>query len=430
LIDPAYLDALRAIARPIHAAELPRSLVPMRRLMAELGDPQKQFASIVVTGSVGKGTTCHQIAQLLWQSGRNEIHLVRPESAVIPNTGLYTGPHLHSFRERFVINGEQISQAEFVEVANTVLKAASHLDFPYSTFELATALALHWFAQRGVKIAVLEVGIGGRWDAVNVVENVVSVFTPIEREHVAMLGGSLQTIAWNKAGIIQPDGHAISVPQHPIVEDILRDEASLTGASLSFAEDERLARVACYSLITRGLIAQRELDDNIPALQLPGRLESAYFAGQRLLIDGGHTRASARRLLEKIADLTNRREVRLIVGMLRDKSAHDFLATFDLPRFHIVLITAPGHRAFSADELARQMNFQFTHIEVVPDLNTALAQVADAPENLIVITGSLRLAAAAREAFGLLSPDERAEAQATRAIFDGEDYLAKLRHFR
>jgi dihydrofolate synthase / folylpolyglutamate synthase len=426
LIDSAYLDALRAIAQPIRAAEMPRTLAPMQRLMAELGDPQKQFASIVVTGSVGKGTTCHQIAQLIEQPYGEIINHTPSKKDTV---GLYTGPHLHSFRERFVVNGDQISQREFVETAHAVLEAAARLDFAYSTFELATALALYWFAQHGVKIAVLEVGIGGRWDAVNVVENVLAVFTPIEREHVAMLGGSLQTIAWNKAGIIQSNGHAISSLQWPLVEDMLRNEAVLREASLSFYEDDRLARVACKNLMKRGLIARRKLDEYLPPVHVPGRLEAAQFAQQRLLIDGGHTPASAYRLLDEIWRLNNKQSVSLIVGMLRDKSADDFLGIFDAPRFRITLTTAPSHRAFSPDELARQINFHFPHVEVVPDINEAFAQVVSARESLVVITGSLRLAAAAREAFGLLSPDELAEAQATRAIFDGKDYLAKLRHF-
>ena len=94
-----------------------------------------------------------------------------------------------------------------------VLDAAQTLDHRYSTFEYATAIALSWFAQQQIDIAVLEIGIGGRFDAVNVVANDLAVFTPIEAEHVAMLGGSLKSVAWHKAGIIQPGGQAISVPQ-------------------------------------------------------------------------------------------------------------------------------------------------------------------------------------------------------------------------
>jgi len=429
LIDPAYLDALRAIAHPIRAADMPRSLTPMRRLMIELGNPQTQFPSIVVTGSVGKGTTSHKIAHLLQQPYGEIVDHVPTKKDIV---GLYTSPHLHSFRERFVINGEPISQPEFVEVANTVLEAASRLEFPYSTFELATALALCWFARRGVNIAVLEVGIGGRWDAVNVVENILSVFTSIEREHVAMLGGSLQTIAWNKAGIMRPGTVALSTFQSPIVEEVLRYEEKQNTARIIFVGD--LAVAAYRYLVMLRKIPARKLDANLFPLpqQLPGRLEAVQIARRTVLIDGGHTPTSARHLRARVKQLVdNATPVRLIVGMLRDKSVRDFLTAFDLlPRDHLILTTAPGHRAFAPHELAAQADLKRASVEIVPDLNAAFAQIASAPESLMVVTGSLRMAAAAREAFGLLSPNELAEAQATRAIFDGEDYLCKLRHFR
>src|SRR5689334_5237867 len=143
-----YADALRLIAQPIRAADLPHTLDHMKRLLAALGNPQQAYPCVVAAGSVGKGTTCHQIAALM-----NEHHKV----------GLYTSPHLHSFRERFAINGRLILQAEFIEHMEIVQQAADKLDTHYSTFELATALALCWFRQQAVDIAVLEIGIGGRY---------------------------------------------------------------------------------------------------------------------------------------------------------------------------------------------------------------------------------------------------------------------------
>src|SRR5688572_4402807 len=107
-MNPAYLDALRKIAQPIRAAEMPRSLTPMRRLLAALDDPQKQFPSVVVSGSVGKGTTCHKIARIL---SSPEAYAEAQDEEM--RVGLYTGPHLHSFRERFVINKRMISQDAF-----------------------------------------------------------------------------------------------------------------------------------------------------------------------------------------------------------------------------------------------------------------------------------------------------------------------------
>ena len=421
MIEAAYLDALRAIAQPIRAAEVPRSLSPMRRLLHELGNPQKKFPSAVVTGSVGKGTTSHNIA-----------HIIASASLKEQKVGLFTGPHLHSFRERFRINGDMIAQESFVEVMSAVQNAISRLGFAYSTFEMATALALWWFAQRKVNIAILEVGIGGRWDAVNTVENVLAVFTPIEREHIIMLGGSLQTIAWNKAGIIQSGGWAVSSHQPPIVEDILKLGADQKRATLMMTHYANLARTAC------SLLAQNHFASPLPLLAdavvhqddpLPGRLESHNMNGKWLLIDGGHTASAVHHLLHYLEDQfsVSQVPVRLIIGMLKDKSARDFLAAFDSPRFHITLTTAPGHRALAPDMLAAQANLQLATVEIIPDLNDALAQLHAKPESHWVVTGSLRMAATAREFYGLLSDDELEEARATRAIFDGEDYLSRLR---
>jgi dihydrofolate synthase/folylpolyglutamate synthase len=418
LLSSVFENALRAIAQPIRAAEMPRSLAPMRRLLHELGDPQKKFPAVVVTGSVGKGTTSHKIARI--------IQLATPAQKV----GLFTGPHLHSFRERFRINGDMISQEVFAEAMNAVQQATSHLEFAYSTFEMATALTLWWFAQQKVDIAVLEVGIGGRWDAVNAVENVLSVFTPIEREHIAMLGGSLQTIAWNKAGIIQPGGWAVSPYQSPVVEDILKLEAEQKSAKFILSHDARFVGKACY------VLAEHRFIPPLPDLtgivhrpeHLPGRLEAHVINGKWLLIDGGHTPSAAHYLRDSLEEQfqTSDMPIRLIVGMLKDKSAHDFLAVFDSPNFHITLTTAPGHRALAPEVLAAQANLQFASVEIISDLKDALGQIYTMPESQFVIAGSLRMAAAAREFYGLLSPEELEESQATRAIFEGEDYLSKL----
>lgn len=418
--DLTYLDALRSLCQPVRAADFPRSLEPIRALLAALDNPQTRFPSVVVAGSVGKGTTCWRIARALWGSPRPPSPSGRGGEMRV---GLYTGPHLHSFRERFIINGDMITQTEFIEGAKAITEAAARLDYHYSTFELATALAMGWFARQGVTIAVLEVGMGGRWDAVNTVPNVLAVITPIEKEHVAMLGGSLQTIAWHKAGIMQPGGFAVMSVQTGVVSDVLQAEAERIGVSLTTADDCALA--ACVNLQTRDFITRYNVPTRSPIL--PGRMEKVEIGGRTVLIDGAHTVQSARRLLGVVEHLVDEKiVVRLIAGMLGDKAANDVLAVFDQPRFHIVLTQAPSHRALAPDVLKEQARLKYAHVEIVPELADALTQVHTAPESLFVVTGSLRMAAAAREAFGLLSADELDEARATRAIFEGEDYLKRL----
>jgi dihydrofolate synthase / folylpolyglutamate synthase len=422
--SPRFLQALSDLCQPIRAGAYPQTLRPMRALLAALGNPQRKFPAVVVAGSTGKGTTCHHIARLLRAGGLN--------------VGLYTSPHLHIFRERFSINEIIITEDEFVEGFEAVHAASAKLNYTYSTFEQATALAAWWFARQKIDIAVLEIGLGGRFDAVNAIDNVLSVFTRIETEHAAMLGGSLKSVAWHKAGIIRPGGHAVTVKQQTDVYMILSAEARIKNARLhldggrSYTQDGQeslLALAAWQNLLERGVIPRRafQIGINFNSLGLPGRLEQVKVHDRTILIDGGHTPASARYLLSEIMRKTGvTKPVRMVIGMLQDKSASEYLHVFDSPRFHVVLTQAPGHRANTPEALLSQSDFHYATVETIPRLQDALDGVYTAPENLTVVAGSLRMAATAREAFGLLSEDDIAEAQATRSIFDGAAYLSKL----
>lgn len=419
---PAYLETLNRLCQPVRRSDYPATLQPMYDLMAALGNPHKQLRAVVVTGSTGKGTTCYQIARLLRAAGLN--------------VGLYTSPHLHSFRERFVFNDQIISEAAFVAGAEAVAAAAHRVGHTFSTFEQATALALWWFSQQKPDVVVLEIGLGGRWDAVNVVDNMLAVFTRIETEHAAMLGGSLRSVAWHKAGIIKPGGHAVTVKQDTEVFMILRAEARFQharlhltgGCNLPHEKAEALLPLAAWqNLLERGMIPRRTFQHDIEFGTLPGRLEKISVSGRKVLIDGGHTPEAARYLHSEITRLTGMIEpVRLVIGLLNDKDAHAYLQVFDSPRYHLVLTRAPGHRAASPKDLYLKNPFRYAMVEIEPDLNRALDQAQTAAEALVVVAGSLRTAAIAREAYGLLSAEALEEARATRALFDGAGYLAKL----
>ena len=177
----------------------------------------------------------------------------------------------------------------------------------------------------------------------------------------------------------------------------------------------------------RGIIPTVPLPPEPPPIHLPGRMEQIERHGKTLLIDGAHTPGSARRLRATIEKIASVSPVRLIIGMLRDKSVHDFLAEFDASHFHITLTQASSHRALTADEIQQTAALQHTGITLQPDLHTAINHALDDLDALIVITGSLRIAALAREILGLLDGDELEEAQLTRMIFEGKDYLTKLR---
>ncbi len=371
----AYLEALDRLCQPIRRGEYVFSLRPMRQLLSALGSPQRQLCAVVVTGSSGKGSTCATIAQLLRANGLN--------------VGLYTSPHLHSFRERFVYNERMITPEEFIAGAEAVRAAAAQVGRQYSTFENATALAYWWFAQQKPDVVVLEIGLGGRWDAVNVVDNALAVFTRIEDEHAAMLGGTLSSVAWHKAGIIQPGGHAVTLKQDLSVYRILYAEAyhkharlNLTGGPCVPRErhDLSLPLAAWENLLERGIIPRRPFAHPLKLRPLPGRLERIALKSHKLLIDGGHTPEAARYLYSEIVRLSGTTQpVRLIVGLLDDKKIQDYLSVFDSPRFHLVLTRAPSHRGADPEYIWRHSRCSATQrSNCEPNLRQVFDQVENA----------------------------------------------------
>ncbi len=214
-----------------HTGQKPRrkfDLEHMRVLTEALGHPERRFPSVIVAGTNGKGSTSATLASILRDAGYK--------------TGLYTSPHLVRVNERIAVNGEMISDPEFAEVHSRIddiseaLISAGKLDQHPSFFETLTAMAFEYFASAGVEIAVLEVGIGGRLDATNVADPLLSVITDISLDHTEWLGNTLTEISREKAGIVRRDGVLITLPQHPEVNDALGErikelEARVVNAS-------------------------------------------------------------------------------------------------------------------------------------------------------------------------------------------------------
>ncbi|MGQ9909844.1 MAG: bifunctional folylpolyglutamate synthase/dihydrofolate synthase [Candidatus Flexifilum sp.] len=399
--DPAlraYLAALDRLIQPIPAAALPTDLEPLRALLAALGDPQRHVRAIAIAGSTGKGSTAWRLAHQL--PGR---------------IGLYLSPHLHSFRERIRLAGNPIPRDDFSALAERVRAAADRTGVTPSTFEATTALAYLYFAEQRVDRAVMEIGLGGRFDAVNVAAAPLALIAPIELEHAAMLGGTLEAIAWHKAGIIPPGGIALTVPQDPVVQGVLEAEARRQHAHLLITDD---LAAAAHAVLGSVPIARA-------APPFPGRLEPVERQRnglqQTIVIDGGHTPGAARYVRARA--LADAPTGRVLIGMLRDKDAAGFLHEFDRPGWTVELVSLPGARGLDAHELAAAYAFRAARPEVGTSVEAGLDR---AEEPLIVVTGSLRLAAAAREHLGLLDADLLAEARATRALFDGPSYRQRL----
>src|SRR3954464_10748325 len=185
----------------------------MRVLAEAVGNPQRRFAAVLIAGTNGKGSTAATLASILRTAGHR--------------TGLYTSPHLQRVNERIRVDDEEISDPEFAEMHERVEKIASELvserKLPHapSFFETLTAMAFEYFASAGVEIAVLEVGMGGRLDATNIVDPSISVITDVALDHQQFLGNTIGEIAKEKAGIIRPKGTVVMLPQHPEANDVL-----------------------------------------------------------------------------------------------------------------------------------------------------------------------------------------------------------------
>ncbi len=188
----------------------------VERLMALLGNPQNRFRSIHIAGTKGKGSTAAMIASILRAAGYR--------------TGLYTSPHLHTFRERIRLDGQLISKKAVAELTERLQPSVSRVE-NLTTFEIITALAFLYFAEEGADLAVLEVGMGGRLDATNVVTPLVAVITSLSYDHTMYLGDTLPLIAREKAGIIKDGAVVVSAPQSPeamaVVEETCRERGAL-----------------------------------------------------------------------------------------------------------------------------------------------------------------------------------------------------------
>lgn len=383
-MQDAYYAALRELIQPIRAADYARTdtLEPMRELMRELGDPQLKYPSIVVAGSVGKTSMCYQVAAGLQASGRG--------------VGRYISPHLHSFRERCAVDDEIISMREFVEMWGQVKAAIQRTRRTYSTFEAATALCLLWFAHKQVTTAVLEIGLGGRFDAVNVVPNKLAIITPIEIEHAATLGGTLESIAWHKAGVMQPNEQVYIMPQSPEVTAVLTQEAQAQHVDV---------------------VPKLQIEHKFLTLSPAGRMEYITYRKQPLVIDGAHTVSSARRLYTQLTSFGSS-EIGIVIGMLRDKSVADVLSVFDQAGWHLIFTTPDASRAVSAADLAVHYLPTRASYEVIDLIDDAFEKLVAGSTKVRVVTGSLRMAAAAREFFKLVSPPIIEESRLTRQIYD------------
>ncbi len=436
----AYIIERSGYDRGFVANPFDAETVGLRRtawLLEALGNPQAQRPAIHIAGTKGKGSTAAFITSILRSSGRR--------------VGLYTSPHLHTFRERIQIDGVPIDEQRFADLTAEIAPlnarlAAEKPEWGEATaYELSTALAFLYFARAAVDLMVIEVGLGGRLDATNVLDPHISVITSISYDHTRILGDTLAEIAFEKGGIIKPGRPVVIAPQRDEARDTLlriaderhasvqlggRDWHTSGNASAFVAEgpwgryddlesalvgqhqveNAGTALATCWLLDRDGLkIPETAIREGLRTVRWPGRFEIVQ-AEPLVIVDGAHNVDSAERLAETLAEQYPDRPLTLILGIAQDKDVEQMVRIL-APRASVLIATASHHpRAASAGRIvaaAEALEPPVPRIATADGVAQALELArSSAPGSVICATGSLYVVAEAREALGLGRSDD------------------------
>ena len=430
-----FADALAELdsRQPEHMPE--PDLERISALAELLDDPQRTYPTIHVTGTNGKTTTARLAAALACEHGLS--------------TGLFTSPHLNSVIERFVVCGERMREDELGEEYERLLPYLRTVDERVGRvtyFEALTALGYLWFADRPVALGVFEVGMGGTWDATNLVDGDVAVLCPIGMDHVAELGPTLGDIAREKVGIVKEGKIAVVREQEPEALDVIAERceemlASMVLEGREWALEARVPAVGGQALRVRGLdttyedivlpihgehaahsaaaavaaveaLLERALDEDavrgaFAGATVPGRLE---VVGRHPLIvlDGAHNPAAAEALAAALPEIFVWDRVRLVVGVFANKDLEGIAGRLAPLADEVFACATTSVRARPAEEVADAFSRRGVATQVFPDVQGALdAARADAGEgDLILVTGSLYTVADARRALVAGAPPE------------------------
>jgi dihydrofolate synthase/folylpolyglutamate synthase len=407
----AYLSSLEPLGVKL-------GLDQIRGLVEGLGHPDRAFRSVIVAGTNGKGSVTAMVERALRAAGYR--------------TGRYISPHLVRLEERFVVDGREVAPAEVDEAVAAVEAAAARLPNPPSFFEATTAVAFEVFRRRGVEIAVLEVGLGGRLDATNVVTPIGAIITAIDFDHEQYLGHSLEAIATEKAGVIKAGRPVVLGRNVGTVREVIRSRAQAVGAPLTYAPDDVTVAVdlengrsivtiatptARYDLVRLALRGRHQIDNAVTAVRFletlsanhevrleadairaglegaewPARLDIRSWRGQDLVIDGAHNPAGARALVAYLHEVHGH-PLPMVVGAMRDKAVVALVSTLAEAASRFVFTSVDGPRAAPAVDLAT------IAAEVAPQVPAtaggapmaALTSLVEGP-GPVVVAGSLYL---------------------------------------
>jgi len=400
----------------------------MKMLMEMNGNPQSSYPIVHVAGTKGKGSICAMLASALFEAGYI--------------TGLYTSPHLQDYTERIQVNKKEIMKSEIISLINEIQPKVATIE-GLTTFEITTAIAFMYFSRKKVDIAIIEVGLGGRLDATNIVCPNISILTTISKDHEKILGNTLVKIAHEKAGIIKEQVPVIIAPQKPRVYAVLEKEAqqknthiikveknyklrygtrSIEGQYFSILVKKNKKRIDLFTKLlgkhqaTNSLsayaamqllndngfnISNKAIEEGFKNLKWPGRFEIISI-NPLIIIDSAHNTDSTQKLVQTINDYFPEKRIILIFGASEDKNIRGMLKIL-LPNCEKIIFSNSDHpRAIDPDQLLPIGRAFADNIEAISPIERALERAITLlnKDSLIMVTGSIFVAAAIRSIWG------------------------------
>lgn len=411
----AYLYGLQK-----HGMKL--GLEVIEALLGRLGRPHRRYPSLHIGGTNGKGSTAAMAASILQAAGYR--------------VGLYTSPHLVDYRERIRVNGELSHEAQIVELVRAVREAAGSTLSP-TFFEFNTAMAFQAFAEVHVDVAVVEVGMGGRFDATNVLDPLVSAVTTVALDHQDQLGHTVEAIACEKAGIIKAEIPVVTGRLNPLADPVIERAAqarhaprlrlgqefwaegasnddfsyhsrarTLSALSIPLVGAHQMENAACAVALAeaaaaKGLpVSENAIRQGLRVVQWEGRLE-VVERDPLVILDGAHNPAAAEVVVRYLTDVRRRQpglRVHLVVGMMRDKDMAGVLACLSAAADSLTLTHVDLPRAATVQELQAALPSGAPTVETAPTVTEALARAKRraAPSDVVCVTGSLMLVGAVK----------------------------------
>ena len=373
-----------------------------RQLAAHAGNPHDRLRIIHVAGTNGKGSVCAMLESIYRAAGYK--------------TGLFTSPHLVSFRERIQVNREPIAEPEVVRLTECMqaLLRQFPADQPPTFFEVITVMALEHFARAQCDIVLLETGLGGRLDATNIVTPIATVITPIALDHQQYLGETLAQIAAEKAGILKQGIPALSAPQPPEARAVLEQTGSITFVDAEHPtalagkhqrQNAALAAATVEALQNLLPVKNDSIETGLANVHWPARGQVFERDGRKLLLDAVHNPASAEALRGVLAELHSGQRPMLMLGVLADKNWEQMVGILAPVAARIICVPVSSERTLPPAKLAEACR-QHNDCKVIAaeSLENGLAAVEK--DGFVVITGSIYLLGEAMELLGLAAAVE------------------------